>query len=38
LNGDLVVKYEEVLRRIAEDRSVAFWELSSKIAKEALED
>lgn len=32
----LSVKYEEALTKIAEDRSVAFWELSTKIAKESL--
>lgn len=30
-------RYEKALEKIAEDRSVAFWELSSKVAKEALD-
>ncbi len=34
---DKVERYEKALEKIAEDRSVAFWELSSKVAKEALE-
>lgn len=36
--AEKVERYEKALEKIANDRSVAFWELSAKVAQETLDN